>query len=771
MSYAEFIAAKRVVASPAGFEAPANLNPHLFAFQHDVCEFLLRLGRCAAFLDTGLGKTLVQLEWARCVVEHTNKPVLILAPLAVAAQTVREAQKFGIDAVVARDGSTVSGARIYVTNYERLDKFDVSAFDGVVLDECFAAGTKVDAPSGPVRIENIREGMYISNAVGTDRVSNVHRREVPYAVRVTTATACFIASPNHPVFTQRGWVGAQHLRPGDYALETTAAMSLVRDRICSEIPGSESAAVLRDILLSEMADEATGDIGGSSLARGGAASRTSESPMVPIWRSGSDEGIGKDCGVESIASPGSSGEDQPYIESHEAQTFRAWGQWQGSDSAAVDSDGCVGRRMDSGVSLVTGPTASRLSDALQTRLRESEIENRNRGGWRITPQSQSEGHQEGCGTGWVRVDGTEILESGNPELEQFRDADGKLYFYDLGATRHPSYSVNGMLVHNSGILKSFMGQTKRKLCELFADKPYRLACTATPAPNDYMELGNHSDFLGVMPSNEMLSRWFINDTMNFGTYRLKNHAIGPFWDWMASWSRCISKPSDLGYSDDGFVLPELHVHRHVLDSDMTEGADGALFRQVEMSATSLHKEKRLSLNDRAQKVAEEVNGDSEAWVVWCDTDYEADVLTRLIPDAIEVRGSQSLDRKEAGLLEFSEGRARVIITKPSIAGFGLNWQHCANMAFVGVSYSYESFYQAVRRCWRFGQKRPVNVHVAMAHTESGIWDTVTRKADNHDSMKREMRAAMLRNAGRSSNVKASYEAHHIGRLPEWLIAA
>lgn len=327
-----------------------------------------------------------------------------------------------------------------------------------------------------------------------------------------------------------------------------------------------------------------------------------------------------------------------------------------------------------------------------------------------------------------------------------------------------------VVLDESSILKSFMGATKRALVERCAVVPYRLACTATPAPNDHMEIGNHAEFLGVMLSHEMLARWFINDTSTFGTYRLKGHAVGLFWDWVTSWARCVGKPSDLGYSDDGFVLPALEERHHVLRVDLTEERGAALFRLPELSATSIHAEKRRTAADRARRVAELVAAEpAEPWIVWCETDYEADELTALIPDAVEVRGSMKPEEKERRLVDFSEGRTRLLVTKPSLAGFGLNWQHCARMAFVGVSFSYEQLYQAIRRSWRFGQKRAVHAHIVMAETERDVFAVVKAKAEGHAEMKDQMFAAMRRAQSRDSN-RLRYEALQAANVPAWLQA-
>ncbi len=462
-SYHDLIAAKRLTFDARGLGNVPTLNPAMNPHQAHVTDFALRTGCAAMFLDTGLGKTLCALEWGRVVSEFSNKPVLMLAPLAVAAQHEREAVKFGIDAKAIREPGEIAGARVYITNYERLAKFDVSQLAGVVLDE-------------------------------------------------------------------------------------------------------------------------------------------------------------------------------------------------------------------------------------------------------------------------------------------------------------------------SSILKSFNGKTTRALIDGFAKTPFRLACTATPAPNDHAELGQHSQFLGAMSQSQMLTRWFLHDSADTGNWRMKGHAVQDFWNWVASWARCVSKPSDLGFSDDGFVLPPLNMERHKVSADRSidtgheRDGQARLFRMPDTSATAIHGEKRKTIDARADLIAEVVAREpGEAWVIWCDTDYEADALTARIPEAVEVRGSMTPEQKEERLTAFSTGAVRIIITKPSVAGFGLNWQHCARVAFVGLSFSYESFYQAIRRCWRFGQVRPVNVHIACADTEESIWNVVSRKAGDHEGMKREMTAAMSR-AARIVHEQAPYAPTVPIQLPEWIAA-
>lgn len=302
----------------------------------------------------------------------------------------------------------------------------------------------------------------------------------------------------------------------------------------------------------------------------------------------------------------------------------------------------------------------------------------------------------------------------------------------------------GVVLDESSILKSFGGSTKRALVEGFAATPYRIAATATPAPNDHMELGTHSEFLGYLGSTEMLCRWFINDTSTASQdWRMKGHAEADFWSWVASWARAASLPSDMGGDDAGFVLPPLRYEVHGVSSDLSEDRGDFLFRIPDQSATSIHKEKRLTLADRVARAAEIANRETGAVVVWCETNDESAALTAAIPDAIEVHGSMSLDAKEAALDAFTFGKRRVIVTKPKLAGFGLNWQHAKTVVFASISHSYEQHYQAVRRLWRFGQTEPVTAHVVIADTERPIWANVQRKAADHDKLKRAMAKAMI----------------------------
>lgn len=290
---------------------------------------------------------------------------------------------------------------------------------------------------------------------------------------------------------------------------------------------------------------------------------------------------------------------------------------------------------------------------------------------------------------------------------------------------------DGIVLDESSILKSYDGKTRTQIIDSFAKTSFRLACTATPAPNDYMELGNHAEFLGVMSRVEMLSMFFVHDGGETQKWRLKGHAETEFWKWLASWAVMIRKPSDLGYEDGDFTLPELVFHEHTVRVD--EVTSGFLFPVEAATLQERIAARRDTVEERVSDCAAIVNETERPFLVWCNLNTESQALTNGIPDAVEVTGSMDNDDKSAAMLDFVAGKTRVLVSKPSLCGFGMNFQHCADMAFVGLSDSYEQFYQAVRRCWRFGQKRSVNVHIITAETEGAVVANIKRK--EADAMK------------------------------------
>jgi hypothetical protein len=303
----------------------------------------------------------------------------------------------------------------------------------------------------------------------------------------------------------------------------------------------------------------------------------------------------------------------------------------------------------------------------------------------------------------------------------------KLQHFDLSA-------FGGVILDESSILKSTDGHYRTALIAACQSIPFRLAATATPAPNDFMELGNHAEFLGVMSYTDMLATFFTHDNGDTQKWRLKGHAENEFWKWMASWAVMLRKPSDLGYSDEGYDLPPLQFTQHMVGVDYAPSIDtGLLFP---MQAETLQERigaRRATVEQRCELAASITPAD-RPFVWWCNLNSESELLTRLIPGAVETRGSDPDDVKERKLNDFSEGRIRVLVSKPSVCGFGMNWQHCRDTGFVGLNDSFEQFYQAVRRFWRFGQTKPVNCHIISSEIEGATVANIRRKEADAERM-------------------------------------
>jgi hypothetical protein len=298
----------------------------------------------------------------------------------------------------------------------------------------------------------------------------------------------------------------------------------------------------------------------------------------------------------------------------------------------------------------------------------------------------------------------------------------------------------GVVLDESSILKDASSSTRKMLTEKFRNTPFKLCCTATPSPNDFMELGTHSDFLGVMNQPEMLATFFCHDGGNTSKWRLKGHAEAKFFEWVASWACCITNPADLGYDGRNFVLPELRIEEVVTKTKDMANREGqyVLFAETALSLNERREARRNSLDDRVEAAAEIANSTDEQVLVWCDLNAESEALAEAINGAVEVRGSQTPDFKENAMNGFTEGVNRVLVSKPSIAGWGMNWQQCNTMIFVGLSDSFEAYYQAVRRCWRFGQKRPVTVYIIISEAEGCVKQNIERKQADAQKMTKEL---------------------------------
>lgn len=321
----------------------------------------------------------------------------------------------------------------------------------------------------------------------------------------------------------------------------------------------------------------------------------------------------------------------------------------------------------------------------------------------------------------------------------------------------------GCVCDESSILKNLSGATRREITEFMSGLPYRLLCTATAAPNDYVELGTSSDALGYLKATEMLARFFNHDGGETSKWRLKKHAEQHlFWRWVCSWARAVRKPSDIGFSDDGYDLPPLICNEHIVSAATVK--DGLLF---DMPATTLEEqrdERRRTITERCELAAALACANKGPSVSWCHLNAEGDLLESMIPGAVQISGADSDEFKEEMFDAFSQGQISKIISKPVIAGFGLNWQHCAHQTFF-PSHSFEQWYQAVRRCWRFGQEKPVVVDVIASDGERGVLANMNRKSDQASKMFTQL-VAMMNNELQIEKNKGSHSNKEI--MPSWL---
>jgi hypothetical protein len=330
---------------------------------------------------------------------------------------------------------------------------------------------------------------------------------------------------------------------------------------------------------------------------------------------------------------------------------------------------------------------------------------------------------------------------------------------------------SGVVLDESSILKGFYGRVREQITDLFRDTPYKLSTTATPSPNDFMELGTQSEFLGVMTQAEMLSMFFVNDTSETAKWRLKGHGASKFWQWLSTWAIVLRKPSDLGFDDTGYNLPKLHYHEHIVE---TATNDGDLFVQIAQTLSERAVARRASVYERCKKASDIANSIDGKCVIWCDRNDESDMLKRTIKNAVEVKGSDKPSHKEWALLGFAGYDVDKLVTKPSIAGFGMNWQSCNHMVFTGLSDSFEKFYQAVRRCWRFGQDKEVHVHIVSSDKEGAVLDNIKRKQNQHNEMSEKMiklmRDLTLKQIDSTRATKTEYNPEHNMTIPAWLVS-
>lgn len=330
---------------------------------------------------------------------------------------------------------------------------------------------------------------------------------------------------------------------------------------------------------------------------------------------------------------------------------------------------------------------------------------------------------------------------------------------------------SGVVLDESSIIKHHTSKTLQTLLDAFKHTQFKLCATATPAPNDWTELGTHAQFLGVCTQQEMLAEFFTHDGGDTSVWRLKGHAREIFWRWVCKWGALVRRPSDLGFDDDQYKLPPLHIHEHIVDTEMP--TNGMLFASEAQTLSERRDARRLSMDDRVTECAAIVNSQpDEPWVVWCDLNAEGDALTKAINGAIQISGSDDPDVKEKRLSDFAHGKYRVLISKPSLCGFGLNWQHAARMAFVGVTDSFESYYQAVRREWRFGQTRDVHVHIFSSSAEGAVVANLKRKERDAramaESLSKETRDMVIAQVTGQTRQTNAYNANTQVSIPKWM---
>lgn len=325
----------------------------------------------------------------------------------------------------------------------------------------------------------------------------------------------------------------------------------------------------------------------------------------------------------------------------------------------------------------------------------------------------------------------------------------------------------------SSILKNNIGKIRTQLIEKFKYTPFKSCYSATPAPNDFMELGNHSEFLGVMSYFEMLATFFVHDGGDVSKWRLKGHAEDAFWDWIASWACVVPNPSILGYDDDRYNLPPLNIEQITVKSQMQDDlGQMLLFPSSTQTLQERARARRESLEERAKTACEIANSSNEQQLVWCDYNAESELLSKNINGAVEVKGSDSDEHKIRAMLGFANGDIRVLVSKPSICGYGMNWQNCNNELFVGLSDSFEKYYQALRRCWRFGQDKPVNAYIVVSEAEGAVKDNIERKQKQAqefmNKLAKRTKNALLADINHTAKTTTSYIPTERMELPSWI---
>lgn len=377
--------------------------------------------------------------------------------------------------------------------------------------------------------------------------------------------------------------------------------------------------------------------------------------------------------------------------------------------------------------------------------------------------------------------------------KQTAEKEAKKFGYEVNLCRNQADVINGINITNyemiehfnperfsgivldeSSILKNYTSKTKSYLVSAFKDTPFKLCCTATPSPNDFTELGNHSEFLGIMSRQEMLATFFVHDGGSTQDWRLKRHAKDKFFEWVASWACCLTNPADLGFDGKNYILPKLNIIEHFVKSKNLIDEQGQLrfFADTSMTLSERRKARKDSLYERSKITADIVNSTDEQCLVWCDYNDESALATQLINGAVEVKGSDTDEHKTTSMLDFSNGKIKCLVSKPKIAGWGMNWQNCHNIIFNGLSDSFEAYYQAIRRCWRFGQNHEVNVHIVTSEAEGAVKQNIERKQADAQRMTAELvqytKDILKADIHSTVRMTENYYACKEIKVPDWL---
>lgn len=742
--YTSFLESKRLIVPSAGKDVEESaLHPALFPFQRSLIRWSLRKGRSALFASTGLGKTFCSLEWARLIADR----VLILAPLAVALQTVGEGQRWGIPVTYARNESESPTSGITITNYERLERFRPDDYEAVVLDEssilrdfngktrtalieafrrtpyrlcctatpapndiaeianhaemlgvmsrvemlaaffvhddCFVGDTLVDTPGGTRAIADIRVGDRVLNASGEDEVIDTKTRELDTLVEVSYSAASVFCSPSHPWLTTRGWIPAGLLKEGDQLVTQRAALRMVREVVHgSPAEGSAEGTFLQSLLLGEMADEPSRVYREYGYRGETEETLRSDDGILRFRDGGSRSAQRAGATVQAIASAGSRSQDQ---RDHERAGIAATVAAKGSVAF-----GCPRRKW------------SRTHEAAGDAFRPS-------------------GERMGAGShnlmGEASARSAQLLSCGSAPRPLAADS------RDRRAITQEARSAGARPAQ--GRLADFARVDGIKIHQSGSAAFQRYSCGKDTVTLYDLTVKNHPSFsiAGALVHN---CGW-----------RLKGHARVPFYRWLASWGMSLTKPSDLGHSDDGYDLPRLSILPHFVETDYAP--PGQLFTLGLKGIGERAAVRRDTIDCRIDRAVELMTSEpNRSWIAWVGLDEEGRQLAKRLPGSLLVEGSQSPETKAEALTSFARGETKTLVTKARIAGLGLNLQVCARMVFVGLSDSYEAYYQAIRRCWRFGQTQPVTAHIVLTEPESVVYENVLRKEREAEEMRREL---------------------------------